>query len=167
MSKKIFPKFATALSLNLKPRRVSWDEHRETKELAGFMLTVAKNGPNLEAVGDIATDLSFKKATKTAVAGAYSVRLKWVPLQSLSRICRHFSQSFGIRWGCGWMPGRKLGEIIVIEQTPIENRRGGPEETPARIQLHGYFFNGDGFAFQLTGYGHLVAGMFDNHFLVG
>lgn len=43
---------------------------------------------------------------------------------------------------------------------------GGPEGTPARFQLHGYFFDGDGFAVQLTGDGHLVAGVIDNHFLV-
>lgn len=111
------------------------DEHRETKELAGFVLTVAKNGPKLEAVGDGATDLSFKKATKTAVAGAYYVRLKWAPLENASKsgkggkakpgwdlppLFTVIRDQMGLRLDAGKM----LGEMIVIdriEQTPIEN----------------------------------------------
>jgi uncharacterized protein (TIGR03435 family) len=40
--------------------------HRETRQLPAFVLTVAKNGPKLEAAADDGADLSFKKANKTS-----------------------------------------------------------------------------------------------------
>ena len=146
--------------------RFHWTMHRETKELAGFVLTVAKNGPKLEAAGDGAADLSFKKANKakgtsieaarltmpqfaevlsrklgrpvtdkTAVAGAYHVRLKWAPLDDASKPGkggkakpgRDLPSLFTVirdQMGLRLDAGKTLGEMIVIdriEQTPIEN----------------------------------------------
>jgi uncharacterized protein (TIGR03435 family) len=39
--------------------------HRETRELPGYVLAVAKNGPKLEAAVEGGADLPFKKANKT------------------------------------------------------------------------------------------------------
>jgi len=40
-------------------------QHRETKELPGYVLTVARDGPKLQPAADGAADLAFKKANKT------------------------------------------------------------------------------------------------------
>lgn len=140
--------------------------HRQTKELAGFVLTVAKNGAKLEAAAEGAADLSFKKANKakgtsieagrltmpqfaevlsrklgkpvtdkTAVAGAYRVRLKWAPLEDASKpgkagnakAGRDLPSLFTVirdQMGLRLEAQKTQGEMIVIdriEQTPIEN----------------------------------------------
>ena len=49
--------------------------HRQAKELAGFVLTVAKNGAKLAVAADGASDLSFKKANKSKGTNIDAARL--------------------------------------------------------------------------------------------
>ncbi len=49
--------------------------HRESRELPAYVLTVAKNGPKLEAAVDDGADLSFKKANKTGGKNIVAERL--------------------------------------------------------------------------------------------
>jgi uncharacterized protein (TIGR03435 family) len=49
--------------------------HRETRQLPSYVLTVAKNGPKLEAAADGGADLPFKKANKTGGKNIVADRL--------------------------------------------------------------------------------------------
>jgi uncharacterized protein (TIGR03435 family) len=49
--------------------------HRESRQLAAYVLTIAKNGPKLESAADDGASLSFKKANKTAGKNIVADRL--------------------------------------------------------------------------------------------
>jgi len=49
--------------------------HRENRQLPAYVLTIANNGPKLEAAADDGADLSFKKANKTGGKNIVADRL--------------------------------------------------------------------------------------------